>query len=309
MTTNHKGIKVLSLFDGISIGRLALENLGIKVDRYDAYEIDGPAIAISRYHFDDIVRHGDVRDLNLDDYDGYDLVCFGSPCQDFSQLNAIRRGLDGAKSSLFYYGAMCVQSGKFKHFLCENVRMSPKCRDEINKCLGTEAVMYDSVEQAASHRPRNYWTDVPWTAMPKAYDIDSIIEDGWFAGAEATGTLTTKAEWQEERCYRRMISTWNTNVVFRENPNGIYLHGSNQALINYYPRLKLGQRYDIRGLRPTEMELLMNMPRDYTKYSKRTYKLKGDVISETGMYSRVHAIGNSWTVTVIEDIFRAMFLR
>ena len=302
------GIKVLSLFDGISVGRLALQNLGIEVDRYDAYEIEGPAIAISRYHFNDVVHHGNVKNLNLEDYKGYDLVCFGSPCQDFSQLNAVRLGLEGAKSSLFYYGAAAVQSNYFKHFLCENVRMSPKSRNEINRCLGTEAVMYDSAGQAASHRPRNYWTDIPWTAMPKAYDIDSIIEDDWFAGDTTTGTLTCKLERKEERCYRRLVSTWNLNVVFRDNPNGIYLHGDNPYLVKHFPRLVVGNRYDVRGLRPSEMEQLMNMPKGYTEFSKYTYKRKGDVIRRTGVHSRAKAVGNSWTVTVIEDIFRAMFL-
>lgn len=304
----NKGVKVLSLFDGVSVAHLALDNIGVPIARYDAFEIEGPAIAISKHNFPDIVHHGDVRKIDLEMFKGYDLVCFGSPCQDFSSLNSVRLGLKGSKSSLFYYGAAAVQSGYFSHFLCENVRMSPESKKEISLCLGVEPVMYDSAGQAGAHRPRNYWTDVQWTPSTRVYNVNELIEDGWFAGFDTFGAVTCKLYPNPSRAYKRMMSSWVTNVVFRENPEGVYLHGCDPFLVRRYYLLEEGKRYDVRGLRPSEMERLMNMPEGYTSVSKRIYKTKGVVERATGAHSRAKAVGNSWTVSVIEDIFRAMFL-
>ena len=97
-----KGLNVLSLFDGISCGRVALERTGIKVDKYYASEIDKYAIQVSEKNYPDIIQLGDVTKLEINNIDKIDLVTFGSPCQNLSIANKERKRLKGKKASLFW---------------------------------------------------------------------------------------------------------------------------------------------------------------------------------------------------------------
>ena len=94
-------MKVLSLFDGISCGMVALERVGIPVEEYVAYEINDDAIKVSRENYPYIKQCGDVRKADFTQYKGIDILIGGSPCQNMSTLGD-RKGLIGGKSSLFY---------------------------------------------------------------------------------------------------------------------------------------------------------------------------------------------------------------
>ena len=97
------GWNVLSLFDGISCGRLALERAGIEVNKYYASEIDKYAIKITQSNYPDTIQLGDVREIDFTQFIGeIDLVIGGSPCQDLSIAKADRKGLDGSRSGLFF---------------------------------------------------------------------------------------------------------------------------------------------------------------------------------------------------------------
>ncbi len=95
-------MKVLSLFDGMSCGRIALERVGIKVDKYYASEIKPHAIQVTKENYPDTVHIGDVTKIDFNEYKNIELLIGGSPCQDFSRGNKERLGLEGSKSSLFY---------------------------------------------------------------------------------------------------------------------------------------------------------------------------------------------------------------
>ena len=95
------GITVLSLFDGISCGMIALERAGIDVERYVAYEIEKTAIEVSKSNYEQIEHHGDVREANFKEYEGFDLLIGGSLCQDLCGMGS-RKGLEGEKSGLFF---------------------------------------------------------------------------------------------------------------------------------------------------------------------------------------------------------------
>lgn len=316
--TYLKPIKVLSLFDGIATARLILNNLGIEVARYDAYEVDSIAIGIARANWPDIVEHGDVRKLDdpaeLAQYAGYDLVCFGSPCQDFSQLNSIRLGLAGAKSSLFYYGAMCTNSGLFSHFLCENVKMLANAKDEITRILGVTPRFVDSQIHAGCRRPRNYWTDLSWEPHTTEITADDAMKlsDGWTAGCDKFACLTCgHSSANPERLTQRLLDTWEADMLFRQSPEGTYVHGTPctkgdpEYLLRRFPNLKVGVRYELRVPTALERERLMGLPEGYTAH--RVTTLGGrEVVVPVGEHSRNKAIGNGWCVQTVTDIFKGL---
>ena len=164
-------MKVLSLFDGISCGRVALERAGIPVEAYYASEIDKNAIAISAKNYPDIVQIGDVQNIPFNPDWNFDLLIGGSPCQDLSNYKYDRgdvKGLEGDKSSLFYYYVKALKELKPKYFILENVAsMQKKWVDVISQELGVEPIMINSNALCAAERKRLYWTNIPNVIQPK----------------------------------------------------------------------------------------------------------------------------------------------
>ena len=152
---------VLSLFDGISCGRLALERAGIPVEKYYASEIDKYAIQISQKNYPDNIQLRDVTKWRLWDIDwsSIDLLIGGSPCQTFSNAGT-RTGFDG-KSGLFYTYLEILNHLKLINpnikFLLENVKMKSEWRDEITRCMGVEPILINSALVSAQQRNRYYW--------------------------------------------------------------------------------------------------------------------------------------------------------
>lgn len=173
-------MNVLSLFDGISAGRLALERAGIKVDNYYASEVDKFAIQISQKNYPDIKHLGDVtkwREWDID-WSSIDLVIGGSPCQGFSfagkQLN-----FEDPRSKLFFeFVDICHRiaddNPKMKFFL-ENVRMKKEYQDVISRYMGIEPVMINSSLVSAQNRVRFYWTNIPNVTQPE--DKGILLKD------------------------------------------------------------------------------------------------------------------------------------
>ncbi|MBQ3619125.1 MAG: DNA (cytosine-5-)-methyltransferase, partial [Bacteroidales bacterium] len=131
-------MRVLSLFDGISCGRLALERAGIPVEVYYASEVDKYAIKVSEKNYPDIIRLGDVREIDFSRFIGkIDLIIGGSPCQDLSIAKKNRQGLEGEKSGLFWKFVEAVKTIKPKYFMLENVAsMSKENKQIITDTLG-----------------------------------------------------------------------------------------------------------------------------------------------------------------------------
>ena len=163
-------MNVLSLFDGIATGRLALENLGIKVDTYYASEIDKYCITIAQKNFPDIVQVGDVKELSADDLPKIDLLMGGSPCQGFStagkQLN-----FEDPRSKLFFEFVRLLKELKPKYFILENNRMKKEYQDIISEYLGVQPLKINSALVCAQNRARLYWTNIPGVTVPKDHGI------------------------------------------------------------------------------------------------------------------------------------------
>ena len=169
-------MRVLSLFDGISCGRLALERAGIPVEVYYASEIDKYAIKVSEKNYPDIIRLGDVREIDFSRFIGkIDLIIGGSPCQDLSIAKKNRQGLEGEKSGLFWKFVEAVKTIKPKYFMLENVAsMSKENKQIITDTLGIEPILINSALVSAQQRKRLYWCN--W-AVDQPEDKGIVLKD------------------------------------------------------------------------------------------------------------------------------------
>lgn len=171
---NVNGINVLSLFDGISCGRVALERAKIPVNKYFASEIDKKAILISKKNYPDIIQLGDVYDVDTDSLPHINILMGGSPCQSFSNAGD-RTGFKG-KSGLFWEFARILRHVKPDYFLFENVKMKKEWKDIITQELKNEPIEIDSALVSAQQRKRFYWTNINVSKL-NIHDKKMYIKD------------------------------------------------------------------------------------------------------------------------------------
>ncbi|HIO43544.1 MAG TPA: DNA (cytosine-5-)-methyltransferase [Gammaproteobacteria bacterium] len=168
------GINVLSLFDGMSCGQIALERAGIEVNQYFAAEIDKYAMSITKKNYPNTKHLGDVKKVFAKDLPNIDLLIGGSPCQGFSiagnQLN-----FDDPRSALFFEFVRVLKETKPKYFLLENVRMKKEYQDIITEYLGVEPITINSSLVSAQNRQRLYWSNIPGIEQPE--DKGLILRD------------------------------------------------------------------------------------------------------------------------------------
>jgi DNA (cytosine-5)-methyltransferase 3A len=159
-------MNVLSLFDGISCARVALDRAGIRVKTYYASEIDKNAIRVSHKNYPDIVRLGDVREIK-ELPEPIDLLIGGSPCQDLSIANKGRQGLNGNRSSLFWEYVRLWKDLKPKWFILENVASMPKAdMNTISEAMGVQPILINASLVSAQSRKRLFWTNIPDVKLP-----------------------------------------------------------------------------------------------------------------------------------------------
>lgn len=186
-------MKVLSLFDGMSCGQLALNRLGIKVDKYYASEIDKYAIQVTQANFSETIQVGDVCNLKAEDYQDIDLILAGSPCQGFSFAGK-QLAFDDPRSALFFEFIRLLKEIKPKYFLLENVKMKQQFQDviteQVSACypdfeggdlLGGQIkpILINSALLSAQNRQRLYWTNILNIEQPedKGIVLRDILED------------------------------------------------------------------------------------------------------------------------------------
>ena len=161
---------VLSLFDGISCGRVALERAGIEYENYYASEIDKFPIKVAQDNFPDTIQLGDVKGWREWDLAEIDLIIGGSPCQGFSfagkQLN-----FDDPRSKLFFDFVDILTHYQPKYFILENVVMKKEFEAVITEYMGVEPILINSSLVSAQKRKRLYWTNIPNIAMPDDREI------------------------------------------------------------------------------------------------------------------------------------------
>ena len=187
-------MKVLSLFDGMSCGQIALSKLGIKVDKYYASEIDKYAIEITQKNFPDTVQLGDICELDPKDFKDVDLILAGSPCQGFSFAGK-QLAFDDPRSALFFEFIRLLKEIKPKYFLLENVRMKKEflevITEQVSSCYTADDVapeykdifgtvklephFINSSLLSAQSRQRYYWTNIPNIQQPE--DKGIVLRD------------------------------------------------------------------------------------------------------------------------------------
>lgn len=302
-------MKVLSLFDGISCGRLALERANLPVEKYDAFEIDRYAIAVSQNNYPDIVQHGDVFNGNFKQFKGYDLLLGGSPCTYWSVAKKERETTaDGEGFRLFMEYVRALEASECRYFLYENnFSIHQNIKDEISEKLGVQPIMINSALLSAQNRKRCYWTNIPNVSQPqdKGILLADILESGvaWqdksycmtasYDGAIFSNTLKRKQRTMIAEPVRighygkggqgqRIYSVYGKSVTLSANGGG---QGAKTGL--YKIDLPNGD-YIIRKLTPVEAERLQTLPDNYTAGISNTQRYK--------------CIGNGWTVDVIANI-------
>ena len=268
-------MNVLSLFDGISCGQIALERAGIKVDKYYASEIQPNAIKVTQHNFPDTIQLGDVRNIKAANLPKIDLIIGGSPCQSFS-IAGDGTGFNG-KSGLFYEYLRILKEVKPTYFLLENVKMKKEWRDEITKELNVMPILINSNLVSAQDRERLYWTNIPNISQPEDRNIflHDIVE-------------------QENRVWLPMLpwtqKVWGTKKKIDtlrkiSDRKSFCLTTNKSHPKNYYLS---PDKTRLTKLTSKEAEILQTIPEGYTS-----------CITEGAAFS---ALGNGWTVDVIAHI-------
>lgn len=185
-------MKVLSLFDGISCARVALERAGFRIEKYYASEVDKYAIQIAQKNYPDTIQLGDVNDVRYLmgtlywDFMGLqgtkiDLMVGGFPCQDLSVAKKDRKGLEGSRSGLFWEMVRIHKEVNPRWWIYENVASMPKKDKEIiSKTLGVEPIMINAALVSAQNRKRLFWTNIPNITQPddRGILLKDILENG-----------------------------------------------------------------------------------------------------------------------------------
>lgn len=332
------GIKVLSCFDGISCGMVALDQAGIKVDEYYASEIDKYAIKVSEKNYPNIKHIGDVTKVKGADLPKIDLLIGGSPCQGFSfagkQLN-----FNDERSKLFFEYVRLLEETKPKYFLLENVKMKKEYQDVISKYLGVEPIEINSALVSAQNRKRLYWTNIPNIQQPK--DRGILLKD---IVHENTDVFTGVFEWQKEYIvpFDKTLKILDKEVergkigYFRTDSQAnrvYYIHdkavtlcgeaGGGAAKMGQYlfgcitpdrinkrqngQRVNDGNKFYTLTARDQHGILIEGYIRKLTPVEcERLQTLIDNYTSGISDAQRYKCLGNAWTVDVIAHIFKNM---
>ena len=291
-------MKVLSLFDGISCGMVALQRAGIPVDRYVAYEIDSYAVKISEKNHSSIEHYGDVFSGDFTQYRGFDLLLGGSPCTFWSVARKDREITpDGIGGKLFMEYVRALKEASPRYFLYENnYSIHKNIKDFISEQLGVQPIMINSSLVSAQSRKRCYWTNISGISQPEERGIvlRNILEYGvvdrekslcvtsryaGFQGSQSYlcrryfGKSINQGVFKDYDCMEKAKRLWEDNPYFDDN------------LVNE-------GGYLIRRLTPLECERLQTLPDNYT-----------EGVCDNQRYK---CIGNGWTVDVIVHILKGL---
>jgi DNA-cytosine methyltransferase len=335
-------MNVLSLFDGMSCGRIALERLGIQVNNYYASEIDKYAIQVSQANYPDIIQVGDVTELDTSTLPKIDLIMGGSPCQGFIMGGSPCQGFsfagkqlafDDPRSALFFEFVRCVEELKPKYFLLENVRMKKEYLDVISEYMGVEPIMINSALVSAQNRVRFYWTNIPGIEQPEQRGIvlRDILET-------QTNEKPVKDTERNQRHYRNddEKSLCMTATMYKgAGNNGMTLVQEPKVVAGawrgrYY---KDGVRQDQFGSVAGKTKQMLELRKD-EKTNTVTTVQKDNVLTKDNVYwrkltpvecerlqtvpdnytnhvsntQRYKMLGNGWTIEVIAHILKNMEL-
>lgn len=330
---------VLSLFDGMSCGQIALNRAGIKYDKYYASEIKKDAIKVTQHNYPNTIQLGDVRNIKACDLPKIDLLIGGSPCQDFSIANKERKGLEGEKSSLFFEYLRLLNELKPKYYLLENVAMSDSNMEIISQHLGTYPVNINSSLVSAQMRDRFYWTNIGpeyfdlfgfrYCAIPQPLDkkikLQSILEYGYVERDKSIALLESESRplKSQQKMAKRFFENGFITLVSKDKQTFIRVKEAtsigyvditdNEAVDLSYPKSKTR-----RGRSMIDKSNCLLRNNQYFVFQEGDLRYFTQIEMErlqtvpegyTGILSRNKAaslLGDGWTVDVITHILKHM---
>ena len=275
-------MKVLSLFDGMSCARIALDRAAIPVTSYKASELDKYAIKVSHANYPDIEQLGDVCDVKAKDVGKIDLLIGGSPCQGFSfagkQLN-----FDDPRSKLFFEFVRLKNEINPGFFILENVRMKQESQDIISKYLGVEPVRFNSALVSAQNRQRLFWTNIDFDLPDdKGIILADILENGI---TDRQKSHCLDANYFKGGNLKSYFEKHRRQLVFKE-----FLK-DDWPLLDH-AKYKYLSHLSFRKLTPLECERLQTVPDNYTNHVSNTQRYK--------------MLGNGFTVDVVAHILKGL---
>lgn len=305
-------MNVLSLFDGMSCGQIALERAGINVRKYYAAELDKYAIKVTQANYPNTTQLGDVtkwREWDID-WSSIDLLIGGSPCQGFSFAGK-QLAFDDPRSKLFFVYVDILNHIK-KHspkvkFLLENVLMKKEFLDVISEQLGVQPVFINSALLSAQNRQRYYWANWEFgQPEDKGIVLADIIESG-FVDRDKSLTVTTRVagatakRYLEKSMHQMVIDKPVRTGIINKGGQGDRIYSIDGKSISIGAQsggtagngnLLVGSPKSYRKLTPIECERLQTVPDNYTAHVSNTQRYK--------------MLGNGWTVDVIAHIFNSI---
>ena len=290
-------MNILSLFDGMSCGQIALNRSGIKYDNYYSSEIDKHAINVTQHNFPNTIQIGDVTKIEGSKLPKIDLLIGGSPCQGFS-MSGKGLNFEDPRSKLFFEFVRILEETNPKYFLLENVSMKKEYEDVITKFLKVEPIKINSSLVSAQNRVRLYWTNIPDVTQPedKGISLNQVLENTIYPNkATILGRRINQNGVREDynknvpitQCLEVKLSNINKSncltTVEKDNvmtnlPPGRHIDPFNRKLPFRYYSLK-------------EYCRLQTVPENY---------FDGIVSERQGK----KMIGNGWTIDVIYHIFK-----
>ena len=311
-------ITVLSLCDGMSCGRIALEQEGIKVNKYFAAEIKDVGIKVTKENYPDTIHIGDVNKITYKDgilhtevgdfKTDIDIVMFGSPCQTFSIacITERRIGLeDDEKSGLFLQCYRILKEVNPRYFFMENVAsMKEKDKNFITELMGVEPYLINADKVAPALRKRYYWTNLKPNRELKEVNIylNNILVDGWSdrKKARCLAVIDSRPNSTPVKMFHRYYSTGFTTLIFKDENHY-------KACVAEYEKLSGGKRkisaseldsytghvFDgVRYMYQEELEKCQCVPSGYTKCLTRN--------------EAADVLGDGWNIDVIKWFFSGL---
>lgn len=320
LLTQEAKLNVLSCFDGMSCLQIALDKLGIPINKYFASEIDKYAMKVTQANYPNTIQLGNIEFITKQTFGSNKIQLFagGSPCQSFSR-GGDQSGFDG-KSRLFWEYVRLLKELKIENpnllFLLENVKMKQEWQDVITHALGVEPIRINSKLVSGQTRDRLYWTNIPGVEVPKDKGIllETILESGevdrdkayridanYFKGTNASQYISKSRRqivWVIPEATKKGFVKVGTGqcidltfIKSKTRRGRLMLEKSNCLTASSQNLCKVTNDW-FRKLTPIECERLQTVPDNYTNHVSNSQRYK--------------MIGNGWTVDVIAHILKGM---
>jgi DNA-cytosine methyltransferase len=305
----------------MSCGQIALDQLGIKVNKYYASEIDKYAIAVAKTNYPNTIHVGDITQLDPKDFKNIDLILAGSPCQGFSFAGK-QLAFDDPRSALFFEFIRLLKAIKPKYFLLENVRMKQQYIDvitqQVSECYPEhegndlfdskiEPILINSALLSAQSRQRLYWTNIPNVRQPEDLGIvlKDILEDDFDSERDKSYCIDANyykganVEQYQKKSRRQLVNKpkqigkidTHSVVISKIREKSKTVRSGGRASYDRHEWDSVDELH-WRKLTPLECERLQTVPDNYTASVSNTQRYK--------------MLGNGWTVGVIAHILTNM---